>query len=65
MKRSGGQAGPWRPWWLRSGFGPVAGAAESYQQLIMSREPTSELIQHAFPDAMDETTASEPPQPRA
>lgn len=47
---------------LRKGFGPVAGAAETYQELLMSREPTHELIQHAFPTALDETTSSEPPK---
>lgn len=47
---------------LREGFGPVAGAAETYQELLMSREPTQELIQHAFPTALDETTSSEPPK---
>ncbi len=49
---------------LRSGLGPAAGAAESYQQLLVGREPTSELIEHAFPAVLDETATSEPPQPR-
>ena len=50
---------------LREALGPVAGAAETYQELLISREPTQELIQHAFPTALDQTAGSEPPHSTA
>ncbi|MHA7271070.1 hypothetical protein [Arthrobacter sp. HLT1-20] len=38
---------------MRGALGPVADAAETYQQLLIGREPVSESMEKAFPPGPD------------
>lgn len=43
---------------MHGAFGPVADAAETYQQLLISREPVSESMEKAFPLGPDGRASS-------
>lgn len=43
---------------LRAGLAPIAGAAETYQELLLGRESTSSAIEHSFPAVPDDKASS-------
>lgn len=43
---------------LRAGLAPIGAAAETYQELLLGREPTSSAIEHSFPTVPDDKASS-------
>lgn len=43
---------------LRAGMAPIGAAAETYQELLLGREPTGSAIEHSFPAVPDDKASS-------